>query len=64
MQQEIGLVDNDWITDLDNSIHDVVVHSESRRLEAAVMWAAQARLNIFCYVDILIAKKKKVETGS
>lgn len=42
MQQEIRLVDNDWITDLDNRLHDVVVHSESGRLEAAVMWAAQA----------------------
>lgn len=42
MQQEIRLVDNDWITDLDNSTHDVVAHSESRRLEAAVTWAAQA----------------------
>lgn len=42
MYQEIRLVDNDWITDLDNGHHDVVAHSESRRLEAAVMWAAQA----------------------
>lgn len=55
MQQEIRLVDY-WITDLDNRLHDVIVHSESGRPEAAAIWAAQAWLNNFYYVDTLITK--------
>lgn len=53
---EISLTDSDQITDLDNRLHDVVVHREGGRPEAAVMWAAQAGLNIFCYIAILITK--------